>query len=337
MFYCLSILRLTPIIMLVMFSNSFAQGSLDQRINELSQQISKEMSDYNKKKIAIIEFSDLDGNVTNFGKYVSEELITKLYLTKKFKVIERQLLNKIIAEQKLSLTGMIDPNSAKKLGKVLGVDAIVSGTIADLAQSLKVNARMLNTETGEIFAAASVEILKDESVSKLLSSATNNKSNLKTDNKPLNSSDKSTAKEFVYQNERIKITLLSVKKSGGIINITFRFENLETTPYGLWLWALVSNWGWGWGSGGWNSGGSDKYTYLLDENGERWDFRNETAGISNGVLLIPKTKLVSKFTFEAKGGKQCNLFNLTAKFDTTTETRNSGNPIEFVINDIPIE
>lgn len=154
--------------MLVMFSISFAQGSLDQRVSELSQQISKEMSDYNKKTIAIIEFSDLDGNITNLGKYISEELITKLYLTKKFKVIERQLLNKIVAEQKLSLTGIIDPNSAKKLGNILGVDAIVSGTITDLSQSLKTNARMLSTETGEIFAVASVEIYKDESVRALL-------------------------------------------------------------------------------------------------------------------------------------------------------------------------
>jgi hypothetical protein len=37
--------------------------------------------------------------------------------TDKFKVIERQLLNKIIAEQKLSLTGIVDPVLAKKLGE----------------------------------------------------------------------------------------------------------------------------------------------------------------------------------------------------------------------------
>lgn len=182
MFHHLS-LKLSLIISLIMIANSLAQGSLDQRIAELSQQISKEMSDNNKRTIAVIEFSDLDGNVTNLGKYISEELITKLYLTKKFKVIERQLLNKIIAEQKLSLAGMIDPNSAKKLGGVLGVDAIVSGTITDLSQSLKVNARILNSETGEIFAVASVEIFKDESVRVLLKSEnTSNDVNRKDDN-----------------------------------------------------------------------------------------------------------------------------------------------------------
>lgn len=182
MIHRLSIISFILMLWLVIISNSFAQGSLDQRIVELTQQISKEMTDNNKKTIAVIEFSDLRGNVTDLGRYISEELITKLYLTKKFKVIERQLLNKIIAEQKLSLAGMIDPTSAKKLGKVLGVDAIVSGTQTDLAQGLKINARMLNTETGEIFAVASVEIFKDESVTKLMSEIGSSKEAL-TDSK----------------------------------------------------------------------------------------------------------------------------------------------------------
>lgn len=203
--------------------DSFAQGSLDQRISELSQQISKEMTDNNKKTIAIIEFSDLDGNVTNLGKYISEELITKLYLTKKFKVIERQLLNKIIAEQRLSLTGMIDPNSAKKLGKVLGVDAIVSGTLTDLAQSLKVNARMLNTETGEIFAVASVEIFKDESVTKLMSEVNTTKSKLALSN-PSSTESPSTT------NKKSDLSMESVKAEGFVFtpqSCKIRIDNLD--------------------------------------------------------------------------------------------------------------
>lgn len=145
-----------------------AQGRLDDRVGELSQQIAKEMADNQKKTIAVIEFVDLKGNVTDFGRYLAEKLITKLYQTKKFKVIERQLLNRVIAEQKLNLTGTIDPSSAKQLGKLLGVDAICSGTISDLAQTLDVNGRLISTETGEIFAVASTEIPKDDSVTRLL-------------------------------------------------------------------------------------------------------------------------------------------------------------------------
>src|SRR6185503_18184287 len=145
-----------------------AQSVLDQRLSDLSQKISNGLTESQKRTIAVVEFADLRGNVTDFGRFIAEELITRLYETKKFKVIERQLLNKVVAEQRLSLTGMIDQTSAQKLGKLLGVDAIVSGTVTDLGKSLRVNARVIDTSTGEIFAVASTEIAKDESVIALM-------------------------------------------------------------------------------------------------------------------------------------------------------------------------
>jgi len=154
------------------FFNSVTAQSLDQRTNELSQQIAKNMETGQKRRIAVLEFTNLQGQVTNFGRYLSEELITRLYDSNKFKVVERQLLNKVIAEQKLSLTGVVDPASARKLGNVLGVDAIVSGTIADRGDSLKINARLIDTETGEVFSAAATEIVKDKEVLALLGTGT---------------------------------------------------------------------------------------------------------------------------------------------------------------------
>lgn len=153
-------------------TNGFAQNGLDDKIIELSQKISREMSTNQKTAIAVVEFSDLQGNVTDFGRFLSEELITKLYQTKRFIVVERQMLNKIITEQKLSLTGIVDQASARQLGKLYGVDAIVSGTITDLSQTLRINTRLISTATGEIFAVASTDIYKDESVSNLLMKGT---------------------------------------------------------------------------------------------------------------------------------------------------------------------
>lgn len=149
-----------------------AQGNVDQRIEDLTRQISAKVtaqaSAQPKTTIAVVEFADLEGRVSNFGRFVAEELITRLHETNKFKVIERQLLNKIITEQKLTLTGIVDPASAKKLGRLLGVDAIISGSVSDLSKTLRVNARMISAETGEIFAVASTEFVKDETVLELL-------------------------------------------------------------------------------------------------------------------------------------------------------------------------
>jgi TolB-like protein len=154
---CVSQILVWPIL-------AHAQGTLQDSIAELSNRIALEMTENNKKTIAVVEFSDLRGNVTDLGRFLSEELITCLYKTKKFRVIERQLLNRVMAEQKLMLTKLVDPTSAKKLGKLLGVDAICSGSISGLAQTMFVNARLISTATGEIFSVASVQLVKDQSV-----------------------------------------------------------------------------------------------------------------------------------------------------------------------------
>jgi TolB-like protein len=155
------------------FAQSRAQASdkskgLAEGISYLSEQISSNLEENRKRRIAVIEFSDLKGNTTDFGRYVSEKLIINLFQTKKYRIVERQLLNKVIAEQKLSLTGIIDPATAQKLGRILGVEAICSGTIADLNKTIEINARLIDTETGDVFSAASADIFKDEAVCNLL-------------------------------------------------------------------------------------------------------------------------------------------------------------------------
>lgn len=272
------------------------QVSLDQRVDELSQQISKEMADNQKTTIAVIEFVDLKGNITDFGRYLAEKLITKLYQTKKFKVIERQLLNRVIAEQKLNLTGMIDPSAAKQLGKLLGVDAICSGTVSDLAQTLDVNGRLISTETGEIFAVASAEITKDEAVRGLLESTKNvqeaaSKNPFAALGKP---------KPPTYETTAYRVTVDSIRKSGNTVTIVMFFESLSESEFDL----------------AWR--GDLGETYLLDENGEKWwltDF--DSGGIiwrlgASALKMLPKTRIKSKFVFTTKNDATGGIFSLAS-------------------------
>ena len=54
------------------------------------------------------------------------------------------------------------------MGRILGVDAIASGSVTDLGTNVKVNARLIATETGSVFAVAAVKIAKDATVKKLM-------------------------------------------------------------------------------------------------------------------------------------------------------------------------
>jgi TolB-like protein len=139
----------------------FMSKTFDKQMNKLSKEMVKSLSEVNKTKIAILEFPDLNGNITELGKFIPEELTTRFFKTKKFNVVERQLLSQILKEQNLGMTGLLDASSAAQVGKMAGVDAIVTGTISDLGTSIRVNARLISTESATVFAVASVDLPRD--------------------------------------------------------------------------------------------------------------------------------------------------------------------------------
>ena len=148
-----------------------AAADLDGGVKSLAEQIAKNMQTNNKKKIAVIEFSNLNRGVTEFGQFLAEELITQLFLVNvgKFDVVERQQLQKIIDEHHLGSSGLLDGAAMGKIGKILGVDAIVSGSITDLGNSVKINARLIAVDTGMVFAVAATDIPKVGTVTTLMS------------------------------------------------------------------------------------------------------------------------------------------------------------------------
>ncbi len=146
-----------------------ARQNLDEGIKALTEQINKYMVEKNKTIIAIIPFSDIQKQRVNaFGSFIAEELTTNLFMTGKFKIVERTLLRQLLDELKLGQTGVIETKSAKELGKIAGVEAIIAGTITDLGSAIAINCRLIETESGEVFAAAKARIKKDRDIEKML-------------------------------------------------------------------------------------------------------------------------------------------------------------------------
>ena len=133
-------------------------------LDYLANRITSDMGQHRKQYVAVPDFTDLDGRVSELGMFISEELLTRLHDTQKVKVVERRLLNKVIEEHQLGLTGLIDPKTVKRLGKILGADSLCTGTITDLRSTLMINARMIDVETGQVFAVASAEVDKSDAL-----------------------------------------------------------------------------------------------------------------------------------------------------------------------------
>ncbi len=115
-------------------------------------------AEFKKTKIAVLDFAQQGEDLKNkdMGKIVAEWLITGLVETGRFDVVERRLLEKIMEEHALGMTGAVDPNSVAQLGKILGVKTIVSGTILSFERSVEINARLIAVDTASIIVAEKV-------------------------------------------------------------------------------------------------------------------------------------------------------------------------------------
>jgi curli biogenesis system outer membrane secretion channel CsgG len=127
-----------------------------------------------KQIIAVLDLS----NKTEFedpriGRGISNMLITALVNSGRFTVVERneEVLKKVFAEQKLGLTGAVTPQTAARVGKMLGAKAVIIGEVSEfgirktsafvgvggkktITTRVVVDARMVDPETAEITGGA---------------------------------------------------------------------------------------------------------------------------------------------------------------------------------------
>ncbi len=146
-----------------------------------------------RKRVAVFDFdyatvqsgvSGIFGQNVDVGKGIADLIVDRLVNDGTYSVIERKAINKIMAEQNFSNSDRADPNSAAKLGKILGVEAIIIGSITQFGRDDKsvglggvggvagryglggigkkeskavvaITARMVSTDTAEILASSS--------------------------------------------------------------------------------------------------------------------------------------------------------------------------------------
>jgi len=127
-----------------------------------------------KVRVAVMNF---DNNSTwswwgdNLGSAAADELTTQLVTSGKFTVIERAQLGAILAEQNLGQSGAVTASTAAKMGKLLGVQFILTGSITQFSierrsagfrgiggslanAESKIDVRLVNTDTGEVMVVA---------------------------------------------------------------------------------------------------------------------------------------------------------------------------------------
>lgn len=87
-----------------------------------------------KPKIAVLEFKNKANNQWwwHGGAEAAQDVfITELVKLDKFIVIDREQLEELVQERNLTLSGEIDQKAAVKIGKLLGVNYLLTGAVTE--------------------------------------------------------------------------------------------------------------------------------------------------------------------------------------------------------------
>lgn len=141
-----------------------------------------------KKRVAVLSFADKTdagyswGGTKTAGDGMSDMLITELVKSDRYTVLERTEINAVLDEQNLGQQGVVTAQSAAEVGKMLGAEIVIFGSITEFGYKerstggrtrrfgvgissttavVATDVRMVDATTGEILAAEDVR--KEES------------------------------------------------------------------------------------------------------------------------------------------------------------------------------
>jgi TolB-like protein len=88
-------------------------------------------------------------------------LISELAANPSARIVEREALQRLLDEQNLAASGRVDPQTAARLGKLVGARYVVLGTFIDFYGDFRLDARLVDVETSQLVRTQAERMQRD--------------------------------------------------------------------------------------------------------------------------------------------------------------------------------
>ncbi|MDE2491314.1 MAG: hypothetical protein KGM24_10730 [Elusimicrobia bacterium] len=150
-----------PLVLLALAAVRPAPARADE-YERIARVLARDARDGGKTRLAVLPFQELAGDGGSDGKVVAERLLDPLAAQRGVEVVERAMLDRVMGEQKLENSGIADPDTIEALGRILGADALVTGTVIELNDGrVEVNARLIDAGSARVLAAVETRVERD--------------------------------------------------------------------------------------------------------------------------------------------------------------------------------
>lgn len=146
-----------------------AQPNFDAQIKKMTDTLVKKILRTGKKRVAVANFVDLQSNVTELGKYLSEIFSVELS-NSELEVIDRTRLRELLIELKMTEDKLTRPDNALKLGEMTGIEYIITGSTTVLDNTVDITVKALDIQKGISIAGQRESIPRTDAINQLFRS-----------------------------------------------------------------------------------------------------------------------------------------------------------------------
>ena len=111
---------------------------------------------------AVLPFQERGREVTGEGSKVSDLLFAKLAADPGLMLVDREDIKKLLEEQELNLSGIVNPEQATKAGQLTGAKLLITGSVLQVENNVYLVAKIIGTETSRVLGASVKGGLRDD-------------------------------------------------------------------------------------------------------------------------------------------------------------------------------
>jgi hypothetical protein len=100
---------------------------------------------------AVFDFESKDEEIRTLGPKVASMINAQLSADPNLIMIERAELDKVLSEQELGLSGIIQPETAAKVGSLIGAKVLITGRVFTAGGETFIAAKIIGTETSRVY------------------------------------------------------------------------------------------------------------------------------------------------------------------------------------------
>ncbi|MFH1852626.1 MAG: CsgG/HfaB family protein [Candidatus Neomarinimicrobiota bacterium] len=106
--------------------------------------------------IAVLEFTGKNVSAVE-ASALTDRLRSEMFRTSQFRVIEREMMDEILSEQGFQMSGCTSDECMVEMGRLIGVDQIISGSVSRVGDVFSIAARIVSVQTAEIIRIATYD------------------------------------------------------------------------------------------------------------------------------------------------------------------------------------